>query len=182
MNKARSHTPRRRSPMKGCIAILRLKQRQPLSETYTMFYDENLLTFCPSFHRFFEVTADVTDLTKADFLQRVGEKTPIFVRSSTVTLGREFPDEARNPRGFAIKHYTREGNYDIVGLNFPVFFCRDPIQGTQYSIVNVSTCADTYTQVPMSSAAKLAGLIIFFSIATPPLICSLTPQKAITLA
>lgn len=46
-----------------------------------------------------------------------------------MTLGREFPDEARNPRGFAIKFYTMEGNYDIVGLNFPVFFCRDPIQG-----------------------------------------------------
>jgi len=44
-------------------------------------------------------------------------------------LGREFPDEARNPRGFAIKFYTKEGNYDIVGLNWPVFFCRDPIQG-----------------------------------------------------
>jgi hypothetical protein len=40
------------------------------------------------------------------------------VRFSTVTLGREFPDEARNPRGFAIKFYTKEGNYDIVGLNF----------------------------------------------------------------
>ncbi|KAI6841447.1 heme-dependent catalase [Hortaea werneckii] len=78
---------------------------------------------------YFETTADVSDLTKADFLQRPGEKTPIFIRFSTVTLGREFPDEARNPRGFAIKFYTREGNYDIVGLNFPVFFCRDPIQG-----------------------------------------------------
>lgn len=84
---------------------------------------------------------------KANFLSSVGEKTPIFVRFSTVTLGREFPDEARNPRGFAIKFYTKEGNYDIVGLNFvcflqqyadvqwlmvlqqPVFFCRDPIQG-----------------------------------------------------
>jgi hypothetical protein len=42
----------------------------------------------------------------------------VFVRFSTVTLGREFPDEARNPRGFAIKFYTKEGNYDIVGLNF----------------------------------------------------------------
>ncbi|KAF2221230.1 putative vegetative catalase [Elsinoe ampelina] len=78
---------------------------------------------------YFETTADVSDMTKADFLQRPGEKTPIFIRFSTVTLGREFPDEARNPRGFAIKFYTREGNYDIVGLNFPVFFCRDPIQG-----------------------------------------------------
>ncbi|KAF2401669.1 heme-dependent catalase [Trichodelitschia bisporula] len=78
---------------------------------------------------YFECTQDVTPLTKANFLSRVGEKTPVFVRFSTVTLGREFPDEARNPRGFAIKFYTREGNYDIVGLNFPVFFCRDPIQG-----------------------------------------------------
>ncbi|KAF2153442.1 heme-dependent catalase [Myriangium duriaei CBS 260.36] len=78
---------------------------------------------------FFEPTADVSDLTKADFLQRPGEKTPMFIRFSTVTLGREFPDEARNPRGFAIKLYTQEGNQDIVGLNFPIFFCRDPIAG-----------------------------------------------------
>ncbi|KAF3358226.1 hypothetical protein VdG1_03003 [Verticillium dahliae VDG1] len=78
---------------------------------------------------FFECTHDVTDLTKADFLSSVGEKTPAFVRFSTVTFGREFPDEGRNPRGFAIKLYTMEGNQDIVGLNFPVFFCRDPLQG-----------------------------------------------------
>ncbi|KAF2145839.1 uncharacterized protein K452DRAFT_220906 [Aplosporella prunicola CBS 121167] len=78
---------------------------------------------------YFETTQDVSDLTKANFLQSVGEKTPVFVRFSTVTLRREFPDEARNPRGFAIKFYTQEGNYDIVGLNWPIFFCRDPIQG-----------------------------------------------------
>ncbi|KAL5374976.1 hypothetical protein DPSP01_011556 [Paraphaeosphaeria sporulosa] len=78
---------------------------------------------------YFEVTKDVAGLTKANFLSEVGEKTPIFIRFSTVTPGREYPDEARNPRGFAIKFYTMEGNYDIVGLNFPVFFCRDPIQG-----------------------------------------------------
>ena len=84
---------------------------------------------------------------KANFLQSAGQKTPIFIRFSTVTLGREFPDSARNPRGFAIKFYTGEGNYDIVGLNWvrtstmmklwkqdcwriqPIFFCRDPIQG-----------------------------------------------------
>jgi catalase len=99
---------------------------------------------------YFETTKDVTHMTKANFLSEAGQKTPIFMRFSTVsqmnnlhliftvqlsdysiqvTLGREFPDEARNPRGFAIKFYTNEGNYDIVGLNFPVFFCRDPIQG-----------------------------------------------------
>ncbi|KAK5056631.1 hypothetical protein LTR84_012163 [Exophiala bonariae] len=78
---------------------------------------------------YFETTKDVSHLTKAHFLRSSGVKTPIFLRYSTVTLGREFPDTARNPRGFAIKFYTGEGNYDIVGLNFPVFFCRDPIQG-----------------------------------------------------
>ncbi|KAI0442607.1 heme-dependent catalase [Xylaria telfairii] len=78
---------------------------------------------------YFECTQDVSSLTKANFLQKTGERTPVFMRFSTVTLGREFPDEARNPRGFAIKFYTKEGNYDLVGLNFPVFFCRDPIQG-----------------------------------------------------
>jgi catalase len=77
----------------------------------------------------FEVTKDVSDLTKAHFLRSPGIKTPVFIRFSTVTLGREYPDLARNPRGFAVKFYTGEGNYDIVGLNFPVFFCRDPIQG-----------------------------------------------------
>lgn len=56
--------------------------------------------------------------SKADFLQSAGQKTPIFIRFSTVTLGREFPDSARNPRGFAVKFYTGEGNYDIVGLNW----------------------------------------------------------------
>jgi len=78
---------------------------------------------------YFECTKKVDALTKANFLSSVGEKTPIFIRFSTVTVGREYPDEARNPRGFAIKFYTMEGNYDIVGLNFPIFFCRDPIQG-----------------------------------------------------
>ncbi|KAF6241338.1 hypothetical protein HO173_000048 [Letharia columbiana] len=77
----------------------------------------------------FECTKDMSNLTKANFLQSAGQKTPIFIRFSTVTLGREFPDSARNPRGFAIKFYTGEGNYDIVGLNWPIFFCRDPIQG-----------------------------------------------------
>ncbi|KAK5947795.1 hypothetical protein OHC33_011165 [Knufia fluminis] len=78
---------------------------------------------------YFEATKDMSSYTKASFLQSSGLKTPIFIRFSTVTLGREFPDTARNPRGFAVKFYTGEGNYDIVGLDFPVFFCRDPIQG-----------------------------------------------------
>ena len=70
---------------------------------------------------FFETTKDVSHLTKANFLSGKGVKTPIFMRFSTVTLGREFPDTARNPRGFAIKFYTGEGNYDIVGLNWVTY-------------------------------------------------------------
>ncbi|CUS07892.1 unnamed protein product [Tuber aestivum] len=78
---------------------------------------------------YFECTKDMSELTKADLYNEVGKKTPIFMRFSTATLGKEYPDQGRNPRGFAIKHYTKEGNYDIVGLNWPVFFCRDPMQG-----------------------------------------------------
>jgi catalase len=59
---------------------------------------------------------------QANFLSRNGVKTPIFMRFSTVTLGREFPDSARNLRGFAIKFYTGVGNYDIVGLNWASLF------------------------------------------------------------
>lgn len=79
---------------------------------------------------YFEVTnPDLPKFTKAKFLSQSGKRTPVFVRFSTVTYGREFPDSGRNPRGFAIKFYTEDGNYDLVGLNFPVFFNRDPAIG-----------------------------------------------------
>ncbi|KAN0064973.1 hypothetical protein ACQY0O_002031 [Thecaphora frezii] len=76
----------------------------------------------------FEVTSDVTQLTSAKMFQP-GKVTPAYTRFSTVTYGREYPDSARNPRGFATKFYTEDGNYDIVGLNWPVFFVRDPWLG-----------------------------------------------------
>lgn len=78
---------------------------------------------------YFEVTHDLTKFTKAKFLSSVGKQTPVFTRFSTVTFGREFPDSGRNPRGFAVKYYTEDGNYDIVGLNWPIFFVRDPMKG-----------------------------------------------------
>jgi len=78
---------------------------------------------------YFEVTKDLSSYCKAKFLNSVGKKTPIFARFSTVTFGREFPDSGRNPRGFAVKFYTEDGNYDIVGLNWPIFFVRDPMKG-----------------------------------------------------
>ncbi|GAA6051875.1 hypothetical protein JCM3770_005515 [Rhodotorula araucariae] len=76
----------------------------------------------------FTVTHDISHLTKAAFLQP-GTVTPAYTRFSTVTYGREYPDSARNPRGFATKFYTADGNFDLVGLNWPIFFVRDPMLG-----------------------------------------------------
>ncbi len=77
-------------------------------------------------HGFFEVTEDLTQFTKASFLGGVGRRTPVFARFSTVAGEQGFPDTVRDPRGFALKFYTGEGNYDLVGNNTPVFFVRDP--------------------------------------------------------
>ncbi|KAL0366488.1 UNVERIFIED_CONTAM: Catalase isozyme 3 [Sesamum radiatum] len=77
---------------------------------------------------FFEVTHDISHLTCADFLRAPGVQTPVIVRFSTVIHERGSPETIRDPRGFAIKFYTREGNFDMVGNNFPVFFIRDAIK------------------------------------------------------
>jgi catalase len=74
---------------------------------------------------FFETTEDVSQWCKADFL-RQGTRTPMVVRFSTVAGEQGYPDTVRDPRGFALKFYTQEGNYDLVGNNTPVFFIRDP--------------------------------------------------------
>jgi len=73
----------------------------------------------------FVVTADVLDLTIADFLQVNGQRTPLAIRFSTVIHGIHSPEFLRDPRGFATKFYTQEGNYDLVGNNWAVFFIRD---------------------------------------------------------
>ncbi|KAI8015503.1 Catalase isozyme 1 [Camellia lanceoleosa] len=74
---------------------------------------------------FFEVTHDISHLTCADFMRAPGVQTPVIVRFSTVIHERGSPETLRDPRGFAVKFYTREGNFDLVGNNFPVFFVRD---------------------------------------------------------
>ncbi|WP_377793587.1 catalase KatA [Paenibacillus yanchengensis] len=79
-------------------------------------------------HGYFEVTNDLTAYTKADFLSAVGKQTPVFVRFSTVAGELGSADTVRDPRGFAVKFYTDEGNYDLVGNNTPVFFIRDAIK------------------------------------------------------
>jgi len=79
-------------------------------------------------HGYFETTESLSDITRADIFQRKGEKTPAFVRFSTVAGAKGSPDLARDVRGFAVKLYTQEGNWDIVGNNIPVFFIQDAIK------------------------------------------------------
>jgi len=79
-------------------------------------------------HGYFEVTADVTKYTKAKFLSEIGKRTEMFARFSTVGGEKGSADAERDPRGFALKFYTEEGNYDMTGNNTPVFFIRDPLK------------------------------------------------------
>src|SRR6201994_3912580 len=79
-------------------------------------------------HGFFEVYESLADITKADLFQRPGEKTPVFARFSTVAGGAGSVDTPRDVRGFAVKFYTEEGNFDLVGHNIPVFFIQDAIK------------------------------------------------------
>ncbi|PAU66079.1 catalase [Pseudomonas sp. PIC25] len=75
----------------------------------------------------FVATADISDLTVAKVFEK-GSKTPVFVRFSSVVHGNHSPETLRDPRGFATKFYTAEGNWDLVGNNFPTFFIRDAIK------------------------------------------------------
>jgi catalase len=79
-------------------------------------------------HGYFQVYKSMAKYTCAKFLQDPKKKTPVFVRFSTVVGSRGSADTARDPRGFAVKFYTEEGNYDLVGNNLPVFFIRDAIK------------------------------------------------------
>jgi catalase len=75
----------------------------------------------------FQPTADISALSKAGLFVS-GTQTPVFVRFSTVMGYRGSPEQARDPRGFAVKFYTQQGNWDLVGINWPIFFIRDAIK------------------------------------------------------
>ncbi len=79
-------------------------------------------------HGFFETYKSLAEYTRADLFQRASEKTPAFVRFSTVAGNKGSFDLARDVRGFAVKLYTQEGNWDLVGNNIPVFFIQDAIK------------------------------------------------------
>jgi catalase len=79
-------------------------------------------------HGVFELTDSLADFTRADVLGTVGQQTEVFVRFSTVAGNKGSSDLARDVRGFAVKLYTKEGNWDLVGNNIPVFFIQDAIK------------------------------------------------------
>jgi catalase len=77
---------------------------------------------------YFEVTHDLSQYTRAKFLSKIGKRTEVFARFSQVGGEKGSADSDRDPRGFAVKFYTEEGNYDLVGNNTPVFFIRDALK------------------------------------------------------
>ncbi len=79
-------------------------------------------------HGYFELTSSLADVSKAGIFNRVGERVPVFTRFSTVAGNKGSFDTARDVRGFAVKFYTPEGNWDLVGNNIPIFFIQDAIK------------------------------------------------------
>src|SRR6478735_9328552 len=101
-------------------------------------------------HGYFELTRPLVDYTKADFLQEVGGRTPVFVRFSTVVGSRRSAYTGRDVRGFAVKFYTREGNYDLVGNNIPVFFIQDAMK---FPDLVHAIKAEPHQEMPQASSA-----------------------------
>jgi catalase len=101
-------------------------------------------------HGYFELTKPLVEYTRADFLQEVGSRTPVFVRFSTVAGSRGSADTVRDVRGFAVKFYTREGNYDLVGNNMPVFFIQDAMK---FPDLVHALKAEPHHEMPQASSA-----------------------------
>jgi len=101
-------------------------------------------------HGIFELSEDLSDLTSAGVLTDTSRQTPVFVRFSTVAGSRGSTDLARDVRGFAVKFYTAEGVWDLVGNNMPVFF----IQGENDNVTPTSLVAD-YISTIVAPAKKL---------------------------
>jgi catalase len=98
-------------------------------------------------HGVFRLEHSMAAHTKAHFLQEAGTETPVFVRFSTVIHGAGSPETARDPRGFAVKFYTQEGNYDLVGNHLPVFFIRDAMKFPDM-VHSLKPAPDTNVQTP----------------------------------
>ena len=101
-------------------------------------------------HGFFQVYESMADVTSAAFLQDPSVKTPVFVRFSTVGGSRGSADTPRDVRGFAVKFYTSEGNYDLVGNNMPVFFIQDSIKFPDFVH---AVKPEPHNEIPQASSA-----------------------------
>ena len=101
-------------------------------------------------HGFFEAYKDFSDLTRADPFSQAGKRTPVFVRFSTVAGERGSADTVRDVRGFAVKFYTQEGNWDLVGNNIPVFFIQDAMK---FPDLVHSVKPEPHHQMPQASSA-----------------------------
>lgn len=109
----------------------------------------------------FKATADLTKITSADPFRSVGKETPVFVRFSAVIHSNHSPETLRDPRGFAVKFYTQQGNWDLVGNNFPVFFIRDAMKfpdmvhslkpNPKTNIQEASRVFDFFSHIPEST-------------------------------
>ncbi len=101
-------------------------------------------------HGFFQVYEPLSELTSADFLSDPSLRTPVFVRFSTVVGSRGSTDLARDVRGFATKFYTRQGNFDLVGNNMPVFFIQD---GIKFPDLVHAVKPEPHNEIPQAASA-----------------------------
>jgi catalase len=101
-------------------------------------------------HGYFQVYESMAEYTKAHFLQDPSVQTPVFVRFSTVVGSRGSTDLARDVRGFAVKFYTQEGNYDLVGNNIPVFFIQD---ATKFPDLIHAAKPEPHNEIPQAATA-----------------------------
>lgn len=101
-------------------------------------------------HGYFESYDSHADITKAGFLSEKGKKTPVFVRWSTVAGSKGSADTARDVRGFAVKFYTEEGVFDLVGNNIPVFFIQDAIK---FPDLIHAVKPEPHNQIPQAASA-----------------------------
>jgi catalase len=101
-------------------------------------------------HGVFECYESLADITRADLFSEAGKRTPVFVRFSTVAGERGSMDTARDTRGFAVKFYTQQGNWDLVGNNIPVFFIQDAMK---FPDLVHSVKPEPHHQMPQASSA-----------------------------
>jgi catalase len=101
-------------------------------------------------HGYFQVYESMAEYTRAAFLSHPSVKTPVFVRFSTVVGSRGSADTVRDVRGFAVKFYTQEGNFDLVGNNMPVFFIQD---GIKFPDLVHAIKPEPHNEMPQASAA-----------------------------